>query len=191
MLTKKYSFGIDIDGTVTTPDFLLPFINKAFNTNISLDDIKTYDLTEALAVEKEDFSKWYKSEELNMYKNPPIQLNAQRILSNWYPNVALNYITAREENSRAVTDYWFKVNHLPYDVIDIVGPTDKVIAGRRHDVQLFMEDKHDNAVRIHEELSVPVLLFDAPYNRESIPNGVIRVNNWIEAERWVKKEFGV
>ena len=92
-MTKKYSFGIDIDGTVTTPDFLLPYINEAYQTNITLDDVKTYDLTEALAVDKADFFKWFKSEELNMYKNPPIQLNAKRILTNWYPNVSLNYIT--------------------------------------------------------------------------------------------------
>ncbi|MGG0658627.1 hypothetical protein [Rummeliibacillus pycnus] len=190
-MTKKYSFGIDIDGTITTPEFLLPYINKAFNTNLILDDITTYDLTEALTVDKLDFFKWFKKEELTIYKNPPLQLNAQRILSNWYPNVTLNYITAREENSREVTDNWFKTNSLPYDTIDIVGPTDKVIAGKRHGVQLFMEDKHDNAVRLHEELDIPVLLFDAPYNRESIPNGVIRVNSWKEAEHWVKKEFGI
>ncbi|WP_312755832.1 hypothetical protein [Rummeliibacillus suwonensis] len=190
-MMKKYSFGIDIDGTVTTPDFLLPYINKAFRTNIILDDLKTYDLTESLTVAKEEFFKWYKKEELNIYKNPPVQLNAQRILSDWYPNVALNYITAREENSREVTDQWFKTKQLPYDTIDIVGSTDKVLAGRRHGVELFMEDKHDNAIHIHEELDVPVLLFDAPYNRDPIPKGVIRVNTWLDAEHWVKKEFGI
>lgn len=190
-MTKKYSFGIDIDGTVTTPEFLLPYINKAFNTNLILDDITTYDLTRALSVDKREFFDWYKKEELKIYKNPPVQLNAQRILSDWYPNVALNYITAREENSREVTDNWFKTNLLPFDVIDIVGPTDKSLAGRKYNVQLFMEDKHDNAVHLHEELDIPVLLFDAPYNREPIPNGVIRVRNWLEAEQWVKKEFGI
>ncbi|HWI48127.1 MAG TPA: hypothetical protein VNU45_07910 [Rummeliibacillus sp.] len=190
-MTKKYSFGIDIDGTVTTPEFLLPHINDAFKTNLILDDIIKYDLTEALSVEKKDFFDWFKKEELNIYKNPPVQSNAHRILSSWYPNVALNYITAREENSREVTDQWFKSNQLPYDMIDIVGPTDKVIAGRKYGVQLFMEDKHDNAVHLHEELDIPVLLLDAPYNREPIPNGVIRINNWVEAEHWVKKEFGI
>lgn len=190
-MRKKYSFGIDIDGTVTTPEFLLPYINNAFNTNLVLDDIKTYDLTQAFTVEKEDFFKWYKKEELNLYRNPPVQLYAQRILSNWFPNVALNYITAREENSREVTQNWFKTNQLPYDVIDIVGGTDKAIAARKYEVQLFMEDKHDNAIHLHEELDVPVLLFDAPYNRQPIPDGVIRVTNWLQAEQWVKKEFGI
>ena len=40
-------FGIDIDGTVTSPTSLLPHINSAFKTNLELDDIKEYDLTKA------------------------------------------------------------------------------------------------------------------------------------------------
>ncbi len=190
-MEKKYSFGIDIDGTVTTPEFLLPHINKAFNRNLLLDDVTQYDLTKVLNIDAQTFYDWYRKEELNMYSNPPVQLEAQRILSKWHNDVMLNFITAREENSREVTDLWFKTNLLPYDLLEIVGNTDKVIAAKKHGVHLFMEDKHDNAVRIHEELKIPVLLFDAPYNRDAIPDGVIRVQNWSEAENWVKKEFGI
>ena len=39
---------------------------------------------------------------------------------------------------------------------------------------------------IHEECNIPVLLFDTPYNQDPIPKGVIRVNNWNEANKWVK-----
>jgi uncharacterized HAD superfamily protein len=53
-------------------------------------------------------------------------------------------------------------------------------------VDIFLEDKHDNAVEIHEECKIPVLLFDTPYNREPIPEGVIRVYNWKEACHWVE-----
>lgn len=37
---KEKRFGIDIDGTVTCPTSLIPFINKDFSLNITLDDIK-------------------------------------------------------------------------------------------------------------------------------------------------------
>lgn len=40
---NKPRFGIDIDGTVTTPDTLIPHINKRYNTNIVLDDVIEYD----------------------------------------------------------------------------------------------------------------------------------------------------
>ncbi|HZG73794.1 MAG TPA: hypothetical protein VEY51_19840, partial [Chondromyces sp.] len=51
---------------------------------------------------------------------------------------------------------------------------------------IFFEDKHDNAVMIHEELNIPVILFNTPYNQDPIPPGVIRVSSWSEAEKWVQ-----
>ena len=48
-------FGIDIDGTVTSPTSLLPHINNAFKSNLQLDDIKEYDLTKAFTVSQEEF----------------------------------------------------------------------------------------------------------------------------------------
>jgi uncharacterized HAD superfamily protein len=65
-----------------------------------------------------------------------------------------------------------------------------VEAAKKHKVDLFLEDKHDNAIMIHEECKIPVLLFDTPYNQDPVPDGIIRVFNWKEAfdwvERWVK-----
>jgi uncharacterized protein len=40
---------------------------------------------------------------------------------------------------------------------------------------------------IHEELNIPVVLFNTPYNQNPIPEGVIRVNDWTEANQWVQK----
>ena len=40
---------------------------------------------------------------------------------------------------------------------------------------------------IAEECEIPVILFDAPYNRMAIPNNVIRVENWMEAYQWVNQ----
>ena len=46
----KKRFGIDIDGTVTSPSAILPFINKAFGMNITLADVKQYDLNPVVNV---------------------------------------------------------------------------------------------------------------------------------------------
>ncbi|MGE7836996.1 5' nucleotidase, NT5C type [Viridibacillus arvi] len=190
-MKKNYRFGIDIDGTVTTPESLLPHINKAFNVNLALSDIKQYDLTAAFPVDSDEFFKWFRENEPEIYMASPIQQDAQAILSAWQKDVELYYITAREDNSTDVTYEWFKQFNVPYDKIDIVGPVNKAIKAREYDVHAFFEDKHANAVQLHEELDIPVLLFDAPYNREPIPNGVIRVSNWQEANHWIKKEFGI
>lgn len=188
---KKHSFGIDIDGTVTAQEFLLPYINKQFNTNLILDDIKEYDLSKALPVDQETFYTWFKQTELHMYKNPPLQQEVVRILNNWYPSTKLNFITAREENATTVTEQWLQLAKIPFDALDIVGNASKVHAARKQQVELFFEDKHSNAVILAEELDIPVILFDAPYNREAAPSNVIRVSHWSEAEAWVKKEFGI
>ena len=59
-------FGIDIDGTVTSPTSLLPHINEAFKCNLQLEDIKEYDLTKAFPVSEKDFYEWFKKAEPSM-----------------------------------------------------------------------------------------------------------------------------
>ena len=190
-MTKKYSFGIDIDGTVTGQEFLLPFINNHFKTNLVLDDIKQYDLSEALPVSTEDFYKWFYATELEMYKNPPLQQDVVRILNRWHPDTNLNFITARNSNATDVTETWLQSSKIPYDALEIVGNASKIHAAKKQNVELFFEDKHENAIILAEELDIPVILFDAPYNRQSTPKNIVRVNHWQEAEQWVKKEFGI
>ena len=84
-----------------------------------------------------------------------------------------------------------KQQELLYDHIELIGTHNKIETARRHGVHVFFEDKHDNAVEISEELDIPVLLFNTPYNQQAAPKGVIRVNNWIEANKWIEKEFSI
>ena len=46
-------------------------------------------------------------------------------------------------------------------------------------------------MEIHEELDIPVILFDTPYNRNPIPDGVIRVYDWQQANKVIKQLFPV
>lgn len=40
-----------------------------------------------------------------------------------------------------------------------------------------------------EELKIPVVLFDTPYNRLTVPDNVIRVYNWQEANQYITNYF--
>lgn len=95
------------------------------------------------------------------------------------------FISARGSHLLDVTEDWFFQHGLTFRHIELIGSHDKVETVKKHQIELFFEDKHDNAVMIHEECQIPVILFDTPYNQESIPNGVIRVRNWSEAHIWV------
>lgn len=179
-------FGIDIDGTVTCPTSLLPFINKGFGLNITLEDVKEYDLTKVVNVPEETFAQWFIENEPIIYEESPIAPGAEKVLNTWKKDHELFFISARGTHLLDNTKKWFNKKGLTFHHIELLGTHDKVATAKRHHVDIFLEDKHDNAVMIHEECHIPVLLFNTPYNQDPIPKGVVRVNNWTEANNWVK-----
>jgi len=189
---SKIRFGIDIDGTVTCPTSLLPHINKAYKRNLTIDDIREYDLTKALPdIEPAEFGKWFKLAEAEIYATSPIRDYAREVLSEWNEQYELFFISARGSNVQDITDKWFLEHEVVYDHIELIGSHDKLATAKMHGVHAFFEDKHDNAVAIHEALNIPVILFDAPYNRDPIPDGVYRVNDWLEAKQQIEQLFAI
>jgi len=186
---SSYRFGIDIDGTVTCPTSLLPHINKAFSCNLVLDDIKEYDLTKAFPVSHDEFFEWFRNTEAEIYATSPIQAHAKDVLSKWKKEHELYFISARGQNVQDVTLNWFLEQELLYDHIELIGSHDKIKTAKNYNIDVFFEDKHDNAVGITEELGIPVLLFNTPYNQQSVPKGVIRVNTWLDADAWIQANF--
>lgn len=181
----KIKFGIDIDGTVTCPSSLVPFLNESFNLNITLDDIKQYDLNPLVNVDEKEFAKWFYETEPTIYSQSPLAFGAKEILAKWELLHELCFISARGDHLLDITKEWFERNKIGFNHIELIGTHDKIGAAKNFEVDIFLEDKHDNAVSIHEECGIPVLLFNTPYNQDPIPNGVIRVNDWYEADRWV------
>lgn len=188
---KPIRFGIDIDGTVTCPTSLLPHINKQFNLNLVLEDIKEYDLLQAVKVDEKQFFDWYKTAEAHIYEMSPPQDYAKKVLDQWQSQFELYFISARGNNVYDTTRDWFVREQIPYDHIELIGSHKKIEAAKKHGVDAFFEDKHDNAVEIHEALDIPVLLFDTAWNRKPIPDGVKRVYSWQEANDWIKRLFPV
>lgn len=183
----KKRFGIDIDGTVTCPSSMVPFLNEAFGLNITLNDIKQYDLLPLVSISREEFALWFAKNEPTIYSNSPLAKGAKEILSYWSKQYELFFISARGSHLLDVTKSWFNEHEIDFDHVELIGSHDKIAAAKEFKVDLFFEDKHDNAVMIHEECKIPVILFNTPYNQDPIPKGVIRVNNWHEANDWIKK----
>ncbi len=183
MKTKR--IGLDIDGTITDPSTFIPYLNKHFNKKLTLDDIVEYDLTGVLKITEQEFWAWMGEYEGTIYERAELAPHAEPILHQWNEEHELIYITARREHLATVTKDWFVHRSLPFDHIELVGTHDKIEAVRKHNLDIFFEDKHDNAVAVAEEFNIPVILMDTPYNRLPIPKNVIRAKNWLEAKRWV------
>lgn len=188
---RKPRFGIDIDGTVTTPDTLLPHINKAYNVALTLEDVKEYDFLSAFPhpVDRQEFANWFLQNERYMYEVSDIYPDAKQVLDHWYKKYELIYISARHDVLVDVTTEWFMKQQVPYDRIELIGSHNKLQAAKDAKVEVFFEDKHDNAVMLAESLDIPVILFDTPYNRDITPKQVVRVNSWLQADEWIKRNF--
>lgn len=191
MTNLKHRFGIDIDGTVTCPATLIPHINKQYNINMKLDDVTEYDFLSGFPypIDRNEFNTWFKANEPHMYEVSELAADAQSVLTNWQKQYELFYISARGENVFDITKNWFDTYNVPYDHIECIGSHKKIEIAKKHQVEAFFEDKHDNAVEIAEELKIPVVLFDTPYNRLLVPNNVIRVANWQQANEWIRRNF--
>lgn len=180
-------FGIDIDGTVTSPEALVPFLNEGFNLKLTLDDITQYDLTPFVPVSKEEFYAWYLENEGKIYEKSPIAEGAKEVLNEWDKKHQMYFISARNSKNFDITKAWLDRHGIRYDEIILLGSHNKVKAAREWNVEIFFEDRYENAIEIHEECKIPVILFDTPYNRKPLPDGIIRVKSWLEAKQWVEE----
>ncbi|MDT8861750.1 hypothetical protein N0O92_16175 [Alkalihalobacillus sp. MEB130] len=181
----KKRLGLDIDGTVTDPNTFIPYLNQHFNKTLTLDDLTEYDLTTVLNITEDQFWEWMGKHEGLIYEQAELAAHAEPTLHEWTKHHDLIYITARRNHLADITEKWFHSKSVPFDYIELVGKHDKLDAVRKHNLDIFFEDKHDNAVAIAEEFSIPVILMDTPYNRLPSPKNVIRAYNWVEAKEWV------
>ncbi|WP_409289306.1 5' nucleotidase, NT5C type [Peribacillus sp. SCS-37] len=182
---QRKRLGIDIDGTLTRPDALLPYINKKFQLNLTLKDITQYNLHPLVNTSREIFSQWFKETEPEIYAGSQAAEGAKEALRDWKDEQDLYIISARSSHLMDVTQAWFSQQEIDFHHIELIGSHNKVATAKKHGIDIFFEDKHDNAVDISEECGIPVILFNTPYNQDPVPDNVIRVNNWTEAKAWV------
>ena len=188
-MMAPYRFGIDIDGTITDPASFIPYINQHFNKSLSLADIQDYDLSIALGITSAEFESWMQTHEPKVYQQSKPAEGALKVLSDWQEHHELYYISARSSSVKEITLNWFKQHGVPYDHIELLGQHNKLKASKKLNVDLFFEDKHDNAVMTAEECNIPVVLIDTPYNRLAVPDRVHRVYTWNEAKSLVDRLF--
>lgn len=182
---KGLRLGIDIDGTITDPATFIPFLNKAFNKNLLFSEITQYDLSPLYGISVEQFFSWLHENEGEIYAQASLAEHAIDVLSKLYKQHKLYYISARSERHFQLTQHWFSQFNVPYHHIELIGSHDKINVAKKHEIDLFFEDKLDNANDLAEELQIPVILFNTPYNQGSTHPAVKRTEHWREAEQLI------
>ena len=81
---------------------------------------------------------------------------------------------------------WLKRSGIRFREIhycsETLSPQDKLLACRKLGVDAMIEDRPDNALYLAEN-GIPVLMPDAPYNRETVHENITRVLNWEEIRK--------
>ncbi|WJP96941.1 hypothetical protein [Macrococcus bovicus] len=185
-MQKIKRLGIDIDGTVTCPTALVPYLQRSFGSHIKYEDITAYDLGVVLNKSAEEMYDWFMANQEEIYIHSPVAEGALPVLKEWSEQYELFYISARYGYLDRVTSDWFEKHGVPFHHIELTGSHDKIEAARQHQVDVFFEDKLDNAIAINRELDIPVVLFDTPYNQSELPANVHRVYTWEEAKILLK-----
>jgi uncharacterized HAD superfamily protein len=180
-MKKRWNLGIDIDGTITDPATFIPHLNQAFQKQLLYEEITQYHLPPLFGVSDHEFMEWFTKNEGNIYSNAQLADAAKEILDELGEAHQLIYISARNQVHHQLTLDWFNQQKLPYHHITLLGSHDKINMARNHAIEIFFEDKLENANDLSEELDIPVMLFNTPYNQGSIHQHVKRVQHWREA----------
>lgn len=178
--------GIDIDGTITVGEWIIAPLNEGLNINLKYEDLTTYDCYNFIDLPKETVDNWFRDNEAFLYKNPLIREHAIETIEQWKEENEIFLISARAMTAFDITKGWLDESKVSYNKLDLIGSHDKIAACKKYGIEIFMEDRLENAIDISRECNIPVILFDTPYNRVPLPKNVIRVFDWNEARVWVE-----
>lgn len=179
--------GIDIDGVLTD---VFNYIKKSgeefFNKNIV--DETAYYVKDEFKITDAESSLYWKAYMLDYAKNEPPRKNASEIISklknegNQIYIVTtrcrdLSYCNVSSTEMEDIVRNWFKENNIYYDKI-VFSKGDKKQDCIDNNIDILIDDKPKNLVET--STIIPVICFDAPYNKKVNLANSYRVYNFNE-----------
>lgn len=168
--------GVDIDGVVCDSyPFWLGELNKHYGKEIK--ELHSYEMHLVFDVPYEDMNGFFNENIERLFSIPKPMPGVKKVLEIIRREHQIYLVTARGMKEGDVTRHWLDGHSIPYDELMLVGDRSKVEVCEEHKLELFIEDYDGNARRI-AEAGLPVIIFDAPYNRVELPQGITRCYNW-------------
>ena len=190
--------GIDIDGCLTdvyswyfkNGSEYAKTVGKGLVNENGCDAKEMYDLTD------DEFKKFLEKKLLDYSTNEPVREGASdtciQLISEGFE---LYIITARfnsdKDNEeglkmRKIVEKWLKDNKIPYSKIIYSSENKKDICLENH-IEIMIEDNLKTLKEIKKY--IPVICFDAPYNRNIDNDNLIRVTKWEEILNYITKKY--
>ncbi|MFZ5967892.1 MAG: 5' nucleotidase, NT5C type [Bacillota bacterium] len=176
---------IDIDGTLTDPYYWIDEANKYFQKSVRPEHVTAYEIHKVLNVSPEEYIEFYEMYGERIHGAAIIREHVKEVLDNFRKRHNLYYVTAREAKMDKVSKEWIQKHQLPCDGLFLLGSHYKVDKALELQCDVFLEDNYQNALQL-AQAGFQVLLLDTYYNRYPLPNGVVRVNNWLEIQKIIE-----
>lgn len=177
--------GVDIDGTLTTAYYWLPFFNQHFNKNLKPRDVLHYEHHLDLGITLEAFQDFRRANLTTLHQLAQPRSNAavvmKRLLADGHQ---AHLITAREKALKLLTKRWLKENAIPYTRLFHLGSTEKAALAKALGIELFLEDRYETALAM-AHVGIPTLLFNTSYNQAPEHPLIVRIDGWDEVYSWI------
>lgn len=182
--------GIDIDGVLTDLEqyqldcgskYMIEHYNKEIKNGNGYEIADIFDIDS-----KTDDSFW--TEYLPLYATEePARKYTDEVTDKLHKDgneiyiITARYLTDKDNKQghqmREVVKKWLKDNRIYYDKL-IFSPEDKLNICKENNIDLMIEDKVDNINKISQ--IIPVICFNAGYNKECDGNNIIRCYSWYD-----------
>jgi uncharacterized HAD superfamily protein len=183
---KHLIIGLDIDGVIVDcASVMLPLLSEACQRPVELQDIRCWDLKEALNIgEEAENYIWERVLETELLAHAPPMTGALESLSE-LDHHEIWIITGRPASMRALTEKWLEDKKIRFDNIMFIESGRKISAGPEFDV--FVEDYLEEA-RLFANAGVFTLLFNQPWNQTpKLPSKCRRVYDWKQVVGEIEK----
>ncbi|HEY5558004.1 hypothetical protein [Acetobacterium sp.] len=176
---------IDIDGTMTEAYDWIPMANDYFNTRITPEKVKIYEIHKILGIHIEAYNEFYRLHGELMHEEVRIRIGVKDVLDRLYENHRIHIVSAREDRMKNVTEKWLRQHEIPKHTLSLLGTHNKVSKAQELCCDLFVEDRYENAVQL-ASYGFNVLLIDCNYNQGHCCSGITRVMNWLEIDDYIE-----
>ena len=184
----KLNICIDIDGTITNPYHFIPYLNELYNKNVTEEEFNNHnwDFIYGTGMDMGSILSEFNVKCEHSYKEAKVVDNAKEIIDGLKKNHNVCFVTARELRLTDVTKSWLNENGFGDIDVYLLGSDYKVEKAKELECNIFIEDNPSNAMQL-ASVGMKVLLIDNNYNKGVEHENIIRVNNWIDIDAFIKE----
>lgn len=184
---EKLNICVDIDGTLTFSGYFMPYLNEYFGVDVTFEEIRDYDFRDIYGVTEEDLHHFFTTEGKNLFFDVELLECAKETMLELNEKHNVWIITARREETHNQTQKWLELNSLGNIKLITLGTPHKLEKALELNCDIFIEDHPEASVDIAKS-GIKLYLMDAPYNKATEHENIIRVESWREIRKHLKKD---